>query len=79
MAVEARFVCTGQQVVDQASSQVRLMASTDGRDNTEWAPYTPAGTIDLVINGPAGHEFVQGGRYAVTIRRLPDDEPPQTT
>lgn len=73
MAVEARFVCESQKVIDQTSSAVRLCASTSGRDNTDWAPYTPAGQIDLVINGSAGSEFTQGKRYRVLIEEVGDN------
>ena len=74
MAVEARFICTGQKVIDQVSSQIRLTASTYGRDNTGWAPFTPAGTLDMVVNGPAGAEFVEGRRYRILIEEVGPDQ-----
>lgn len=74
MAVEARFNCDVKNVIDQVSCDVRLSASISGRDNTEWAPYTPSGQITMVINGAAGAEFVQGGRYRVTFERLEDGQ-----
>lgn len=72
--VEARFICELKQVIDQTSSQVRLAASIKGRDNTEWAPYTPSGQIHMVINGAAGAEFVQGRRYRVLFEQIDDDQ-----
>lgn len=74
MAVEARFECTRKEVLDQVSVAVRLSASITGRDNTEWAPFTPAGSIQMTVNGTAGSEFVQGGRYRVTLERIDDGE-----
>lgn len=74
MVVEARFECTRKDVVDESSVDVRLSASIRGRDNTEWAPYTPSGSITLVVRGAAAAEFVQDGRYRVIIERIPDDE-----
>jgi hypothetical protein len=74
MAVEARFVCAHQKVVDQTSSQVLLLASTSGRDNTEWAPNTPSGQIHLDLNGPAGRYFTTGKRYRVLIEEVGSDE-----
>lgn len=78
MAVEARFICDRKVPLDQTSVQVFMSASTQGRDNTEWAPYTPAGSINVVVNGTAGGEFEAGVRYRVLIERLPDDAPQET-
>jgi hypothetical protein len=74
MAVEARFNCAKKEVIDQVSVRLELSASTGGRDNTGWAPYTPWGQIILVVNGKAADEFVQGGRYRVTFEKVADDE-----
>lgn len=68
-AVEARFQCTRKQVLDATSVQVYLSASTGGRDNVDWAPYTPSGQLTLVVNGPAGAGFVEGARYALWLQR----------
>lgn len=78
MAVEARFICENKTPMDQTSVQVRLGASILGRDNVEWAPYTPSGSINMVVNGPAGGEFVAGKRYRVLIEELPEDAPQAT-
>lgn len=67
--VEARFICTNKKILDETSVQVSLSPSVQGRDNVDWAPYTPAGQLQMVVNGPAGAAFVEGGRYAVTIER----------
>jgi hypothetical protein len=72
--VEGRFVCDTQQVIDQVSSRIILRAATTGRDNTDWAPFTPAGTIDMIVNGTAGHAFSAGKRYRVLIQEVPDGE-----
>lgn len=72
MAVEARFICEDKKVIDQTSVQVTMRASIRGRDNTEWAPYTPAGSIQMVVNGSAGAEFLKDGRYRVVIERTTD-------
>ena len=74
MAVEARFECVSKEVIDQTSVSVRLAAAITGRDNTEWAPYTPAGTLSMVVNGPAGSQFVQGGRYRIRIEQVEPGE-----
>lgn len=70
--VEARFICDDKRVLDQTSVQVRMTASIRGRDNTEWAPYTPSGQILMVVNGSAGAEFVKDARYRVIIERTGD-------
>lgn len=70
MTVEARFMCEKKQVIDQTSVELVLRAAITGRDNTEWAPYTPSGTIHMVINGAAADQFVQDGRYQVLIRQV---------
>ena len=70
--VEARFICDDKKVLDQTSVQVTMHASIKGRDNTEWAPYTPSGTIQMVVNGSAGAEFVKDARYRVIIERTGD-------
>jgi len=72
MAVEARFECSRKEVLDEASVSVALSASIRGRDNTEWAPYTPSGQLTMIVNGPAGAEFVQGARYRLLIERIDD-------
>lgn len=74
MAVEARFVCDRKTPLDQTSVQVALSASIAGRDNTNWAPFTPSGTLSMVVNGPAGGEFVQGKRYRILIEEVGPDE-----
>lgn len=74
MTVEARFVCDRKQPLDQVSVQVALSASITGRDNTTWAPFTPSGSINMVVNGPAGAEFAQGKRYRVLIEEIGPDE-----
>ena len=74
MAVEARFICERKEALDQVSVQVTLRASTRGRDNTEWAPYTPSGILSMVVVGSAGGDFVEGGRYRLLLERT-DDEP----
>lgn len=73
-AVEARFVCETQQAIDQVSSRIIMRAATTGRDNTNWAPFTPAGTIDMVVNGLAGAVFSAGKRYRVLIQEVGPDE-----
>jgi len=67
--VAARFICINKKILDEAQVEVTLHPSTYGRDNVEWAPYTPAGVVRMVVNGPAGALFVEGGRYAVTFER----------
>jgi len=67
--VEARFVCHHKKILDERQVEVYLRPSVQGRDNVDWAPYTPAGQVTLVVNGPAGALFVEGGRYAVTFER----------
>ena len=74
MATEARFICELKQVIDESSVQLILRASIKGRDNTEWAPYTPAGQLSMVVTGPAAAEFVQDGRYRLLIEAVPDGE-----
>lgn len=74
MALEARFVCDRKTPIDQVSVQLVLSASKTGRDNTDWAPFTPSGFIDLVANGPAGADFAQGKRYRVVIEEVGPDE-----
>ncbi|HEV2346380.1 MAG TPA: hypothetical protein VGS97_19940 [Actinocrinis sp.] len=73
-AVEARFVCDWKKPLDQVSVQFQLSASIQGRDNTEWAPFTPSGTISMVVNGPAGAVFAAGKRYRVLIEEVGPDE-----
>lgn len=72
--VEARFVCDRVVVMDQTSAQVHLSAATSGRDNVNWAPYTPSGQISMAVNGPAGAVFAQGKRYRVLIQEVADGE-----
>lgn len=67
--VEARFICENKRILDQTSVGLTLRASVYGRDNVDWAPYTPAGTITLVVTGSAAALFVEQGRYAVTFER----------
>lgn len=67
--VSARFLVTNKKILDETSVEITLAASTYGRDNVEWAPYTPAAHCTMVVNGPAGALFVEGGRYEVTFRR----------
>lgn len=74
MAVEARFECVRKDVIDQVSVSIHLTASIRGRDNTTWAPFTPAGSIIMTVNGPAGAQFVQGGRYRVLFEEVDPDE-----
>lgn len=74
MAIEARFVCERKDLIDQVSVSVTLRAAITGRDNTEWAPFTPAGTILMTVNGPAGAQFVQGKRYRVLIEEVDPGE-----
>jgi len=74
MAVEGRFGCTRKQVVDQQSVQVRLDACTTGQDNVEWARYTPAGSIELLMNGPAAADIVEGGRYRMVLEKVEEGE-----
>jgi ethanolamine utilization microcompartment shell protein EutL len=73
VAVEGRFICTKKEVIDQTSVQVVLTASTYGRDNVGWAPYTPAGQVSMVVNGPAGAEFAEGQYYRVLFERVSPD------
>lgn len=74
MAVEARFVCERKDLIDQVSVSVKLAASTRGRDNTEWAPFTPAGTLLMTVTGAAAAEFVQGQRYRMLLEAVGPDE-----
>lgn len=78
MAVETRYICTRKRVIDQASVKVELTASIYGRDNVEWSPYTPSGSIEMVVNGPAGAVFVEGGYYRILIEKTSPD-PDYTT
>ncbi len=77
-AVEARFVCDRKTPIDQVSVAVAMSASTQGRDNIEWAPFTPGGSISMTVNGAAGGVFEKGERYRVLIERLPRDAPQET-
>jgi hypothetical protein len=72
--VEARFICETQQVLDQVSSRIVLRAAISGQDNTDWAPFTPAGVIDMTVNGAAGQLFTAGKRYRVLIQEVEDGE-----
>jgi hypothetical protein len=74
MAVEARFECTRKEAIDQTSVAITMSASIQGRDNVEWAHYTPAGSLTMTVNGPAGAEFVQGGRYRLLIEQVEDGQ-----
>lgn len=74
MAVEGRFVCERKEVLDQVSVSITLRASISGRDNAEWAPFTPSGQLTMVVNGPAGAEFVQGQRYRMLLQPVGPDE-----
>ena len=67
--VEARMICEWKKILDATSVEVTLRPSVQGRDNVEWAPYTPAGQVQLVMQPQAAALFVQGGRYAVTFER----------
>lgn len=67
--VEARFICENKKILDETSVEIMLRPSVNGRDNVEWAPYTPAGQIQMVVKGAAAALFVEQGRYAVTFER----------
>lgn len=67
--VEARFKCSFKKILDERQVEVYLEPSYGGRDNVDWAPYTPAGQIRMVCVPQAAALFVEGGRYAVTFER----------
>lgn len=74
MEIQAKFRCeTIIRGVDVETPTLRA-AYGDG-PNTQWAKYTPSGSIQMQIDNPGAQGFFQPGKeYIVTFREAGEGE-----
>lgn len=77
MSVRAKFfVSKVDQPEGATAAQVHLGAVCRGIENSMWAQFTPAGSIQMSIkNDLATEQFQQGDEYEVTFRKVTKPQP----
>ena len=67
--ITAKVIVSGK--TDVVDDQTRLVFQPDYADgaNAEWAKYTPALALDMVVKGDVADQFEQGAHFTLTFEK----------
>ena len=71
MATQITAKVTVSAKEDVSDEQTRLVFQPDYADgaNAEWAKYTPALALDMVVKGDVSAQFEQGDHFTLTFEK----------
>jgi hypothetical protein len=71
--VTARVRVANKQEVNEGQQNVSFMADYEDGRNKEWAKYTPALSLTMVLNGEVADHFELGDKITLTFSKTGEE------